>query len=223
MKDYCVLVPCYNEEKSIGKVIDKLNKTKYPYLIINDGSTDKTYDITMKKAKWILNYPNNRGKGFAIKIGAEEIIHKGYDWIVIMDGDGQSNIKDINKLLKLRKIHPNASIIIGNRLNNPLNMPTIRLLANKVMSWVISLLSGQKVPDTQCWLKIIHKDVFNLDLRCDRFDFESELLVKAGRKGYQIVSGNIDCIYPKNIKSHQNYLKDWWRFIKLIIKLMGHI
>lgn len=218
--NFAILIPVYNEEKTIKKVVYEVVKYHYPFLVVNDGSTDGTLDIIKRITDEYITYNINRGKGYAIKQGAKYLIEKGYDWIIVVDSDGQSNISNIADVLKLRHTHPKARILMGNRLNNPTNMPTIRFLANIIMSFIISLLSGQKIPDTQCWLKIIHKDVFNLDLKCDRYDFESELLVKAGRKGYQIAYEDIDCIYSKNIKSHQNYIKDWWRFVKLIIKLL---
>jgi len=220
MKDYALIIPCFNEEKTIAKTINEVRNCGYEFLVIDDGSTDKTLDIIKDTTEFYLTYSQNRGKGYAIKKGAKRLIKEGFNWIIVVDSDGQSNISNIADVLKLRHIHPKTKILIGNRLNNHSNMPTIRFLANKTMSWVISLLSGQNIPDSQCWLKIVHKDVFKLDLKCDRYDFETELLVKAGRKGYQIISENIDCIYSKNIKSHQNYIKDWWRFIKLIVKLL---
>ena len=220
--NYAVLIPVYNEERTIKKVIDEVRYYRYPFVVVNDGSTDKTLDIIKELTDDYVTYNVNRGKGYAIKHGAKDLIDEGYNWIIVVDSDSQSNISNIINVLKLRYIHPKARILVGNRLNSPSNMPLIRLLANKIMSFIISLLIGQNVPDTQCWLKIIHKDVFDLDLECNRFDFESEMLVKAGRKGYKIVSGDVDCIYSKNIKSHQNYIKDWWRFIRLILKLMSN-
>jgi len=218
--NFAVIIPVYNEEKTIDNIINEVRKHYYPYVVVNDGSTDNTLNIIKGITDYYITYNVNRGKGYAIKQGAKYLIDRGYDWLIICDSDGQSNISNILNILKLRHLHPEAKILMGNRLNNPLNMPTIRFLANKIMSWTISLLAGQRIPDTQCWLKIIHKDVFDLDLKCNRFDFESELLVKAGRKGYQIVYGDVDCIYSKDIKSKQNYLKDWYRFIKLIFKLL---
>ncbi|GAH67024.1 unnamed protein product, partial [marine sediment metagenome] len=114
-----------------------------------------------------------------------------------------------------------ARIISGDRLNNPLNMPTIRFIANKLMSWIVSLLAGQSISDSQCGLKIISREVFlNLDFECQGFDFDSEILLKAGRKGYKIVSGEIECIYFKGRKSKIHPVKDLFRFVRLIIKLI---
>jgi len=214
--NFAVLIPVYNEEKTIKKAIYKVVKYHYPFLVVNDGSIDKTLNIIKEITDEYLTYNVNRGKGYAIKQGAKYLIDKGYDWIIIVDADGQTPINQINNLLKLRHLYPEAKILMGNRLNNPLNMPKIRLLANKFMSFIISLLIGQKIPDTQCGLKIIHKDIFVLKLKSNNFDFESEMLVKAGRKGYKIVYRDIDCIYFKDRKSKMHPIKDAFRFIKLI-------
>lgn len=221
MKDCCVLVPCYNEEKTIKKIIQKLKYYHYNFLIINDGSTDNSLNIIKKETSNYLTYSTNQGKGFAIKKAIKYLKFKNYNWFAICDSDGQSNISNIAKVFKLRQVYPKAKILMGNRLNDPLNMSFIRLLANKIMSWVISILIGQRIPDSQCWLKIVRKDVFNnVEIKSNRFDYESELLIKAGRKGYEIVSGNIDCIYFKGRKSKMHPIKDALRFIKLIIRLL---
>ena len=217
--NYAVLIPVYNEEKTIRKVILEMMAYHYPYIVVNDGSIDNTLDVIKNITDDYLTYKFNMGKGYAIKQGIKYLINKGYDWIIIVDSDGQSNIGDIIKVLKLRHLYPKAKILIGNRLNNPSNMPKNRLYINKFMSWVISLLIGQKVPDTQCGLKIIHKDVFNnINTKCNRFDYESELLIKAGKKGYKIVYDDVECIYFKGRKSKMHPIKDALRFIKLIIK-----
>ena len=221
MKDFAVIVAVFNEEKTIKKVIDELKCYNYPYIVVNDGSTDNTSKILVENHIKHINIFPNQGKGHAILEGADYLIRKGFDWVIIVDSDGQTPIKDIDKLLKLRKSHPKARIIIGNRLNNHLNMPIFRLCANKSMSWVVSLLAGQKIPDSQCGLKIINREVFlNLDFKCDGFDFESEILIKVGRKGYKIISGDIDCIYFKDRKSKMHPIKDAFRFVRLIIKIL---
>jgi len=215
-----IIIPTYNEEKTISKIIDTMKKTNYNFLVINDGSTDRTWNILFylnKNNKW-SGYPNH-GKGFAIKRGIEIAINRGYDYILIYDADNQFDINDISQFELALKIHPDAKIIIGNRLHNPIGMPFIRLLTNKLMSFIIGWLINQKIEDSQCGFKLIHKSVFDLNLVSDRFDFESELLLKAGKAKMKIINTSINCIYFKDRISKINPIKDTIKFIKLLWRI----
>ncbi len=217
---FCILVPAYNEENTIVDVIESLNESGYHYLIINDGSTDFTTMLARSYSKWTIGYPKNKGKGFAIKLGAEEIINKGYDYILVMDADGQTSLDDIPQFLTALKMRPGVKIIIGNRLYKPKNMPFIRLLTNKFMSWLISILIGIKIPDTQCGFRLLHRSVFNLLSKEDKFGYETEQLLQAGIKGLEIVSVPVKTIYFKNRKSKINPIKDTIKWIKVIWRFL---
>ena len=138
MKDFAIIIPVYNEESTIMKVINEVRNCGYDYIVVNDESTDNTSKILVENHIKHINIFPNMGKGYAIREGADYLFWKGFNWVIICDSDGQTPIKDIDKLLKLRKIHLKARIIVGNRLNNPSNMPIIRLYANKLMSWMVS-------------------------------------------------------------------------------------
>lgn len=119
-----IIIPLYNEEQTIYPVSAKLIETGYPITFVDDGSTDRSYSILydiVTKLKVpnisVIYYSLNRGKGFAIKTGAEEIINKGYDYILVMDADGQNSISDIPQFLTALEMRPGAKIIIRNRLH----------------------------------------------------------------------------------------------------------
>lgn len=214
--NFKILIPFYNEENTLYEVAKTIKQTGYPFLFINDGSTDTSKKI-IRNYETYEYYPN-QGKGFAIKYGAQVIINQGYDWILVMDSDGQNNVSDISQFISTLSRYPDAKIIIGNRLQDPKNMPIIRYLTNKFMSWIISLLSNQQVPDSQCGMRLVHKNVFlDINLESDRFELESEMLIKAGRVGFPIVSVPIKCIYKKERESKINPLPDIIRFIKMLI------
>lgn len=221
-----ILCPFYNEQSHIANMYSSLAKSKLPYLFVDDGSTDRT--VSILKNIWdkiggfdIYSYDPNKGKGNAIKIGADYLIRrKNTEYILTFDSDGQNRVEDIPNFLTALKSHPDAKIIIGNRLHSPKDMPFIRLITNRFMSWLISLIAHQKIADTQCGMRLVHKDVFDLETRENRFAYESEQLIKAGRAGYKIVSVPIKCIYDKNRISKMNYLSDTIRFFKMIIKLI---
>lgn len=212
-----ILVPAYNEEDTICEMGSDLRKNGYSYLIVNDGSTDKTSKLLDINNFNHIDYYPNRGKGNAIKFGAGVLIGQGYNYILIMDADGQHDMRDITAIIAYLETYPTAKIIIGNRLWNPKGMSLVRKLTNKFMSWVVSRLAGVKIPDTQCGFRLIHKDIINkLITESDNFDYESEQLIKAGQEGYEIISIPITCIYIKERESKMNPLRDTIRFFKMI-------
>lgn len=136
-----------------------------------------------------------------------------------MDSDGQNSLKDLSTFFTALKIHPNARIIMGNRLHAHKSMPLLRLITNWVMSVLISFIVGQRIYDTQCGYRLVHKDVFKLRIKSNRFEMESEMLLKAGKKEYKIISVPIKCIYHKGRKSKIRPIKDAIRFLKMLRRL----
>ncbi len=215
-----ILIPAYNEGNSLKELIYKLQEAQLSFLIVNDGSTDETLLVLNQNTENFISYAQNRGKGYAIKRGANYLINTlKRDYILIMDADGQCAIEDIPLFIKALESYPNARIIIGNRLYNPLNMPFIRYWTNIVMSKVISFLAGTKIVDSQCGFRLIHRSVFKLPILSNRFEYESEMLIKAGRAKMEIVNVPIKCIYQKGRESKINPIKDMIRFFKMIWRL----
>lgn len=229
--NFVIIVPFFNEEQTIYPVCAKLLESGYPVIFVNDGSTDRGYDILFDvviKTKVpnisILSYPTNRGKGYAIKQGAKEAIKKGYEYMLFFDSDGQNAIEDVANFLSVLKyfkyFEQDPKIIIGNRLIHPKGMSRTRFLTNKFMSWLISKLAGKHIIDSQCGMRLVHKDIFAHTLENDGFGLESEMLIKAGRLGYDIKNVPIQCIYDKKRVSKISPIKDTLRFIKMIYRLL---
>lgn len=218
--NFIILVPVYNEFKTVGIFLDKLNASGYPYLVVDDGSFEDTTDILVDKCENYIKLGVNKGKGGAIKEGAKYCIESlKYDEILIMDGDGQHLLSDVPTFIKRAENDPIKGIIIGNRLHNPSKMPKIRYITNKFMSWIISKLSGQKIVDSQCGMRLINKDIFDLQLNSNGFDFDSEMLVKTSKYGYKIINVPIKCVYTSEDNSKLNIFKDTIKFIKLLWRL----
>jgi glycosyltransferase involved in cell wall biosynthesis len=219
MDKFAVLIPVYNEERNVAKLAQSLDKLEIPYLFVDDGSTDKTLTTLWLKDIPTIAYFPNRGKGFAIKLGAKYLIEMGYEWVLIMDSDGQCAVEDIEKFDHALLFGDESTrIFIGNRMDNNASMPLLRRWVNKYMSRVISKLSGCQIPDTQCGFRLIHKSVFeNIKLKGEKFDMESEILVKVGQAGMKITSIPIQCIYYKKRRSKIRPLRDGIKFIKFVI------
>jgi len=218
MNKFLIVLPAYNEEKTIHKVIKQIKEAGYDFIAVNDGSTDNTVDSIFKECNYCIGYATNMGKGYAVKMGAEYAFGKGYDWILILDSDGQMSIDDIKQFETTINMncYEEARIVIGNRLHNAKNMPIIRKLVNYTMSYIISKLANQSVKDSQCGMRAIHKDVFDLDLESNRFELETEMLLKAGKANMKIINVPIKCIYYKERQSKINPVKDLIRFLKCL-------
>jgi hypothetical protein len=111
-----------------------------------------------------------------------------------------------------------ADIIVGNRLGDTTTMPVERVFSNRTTSYIVSLLAGQKIPDSQSGYRLIKTAaVKDLVLTSDRFEMESELLIKAGRKEYKIDSIPISALY-EGAHSSISVFRDTYRFIRLVIR-----
>lgn len=213
----CIILPSYNEAENIGRLIEEIRKYNHTILIIDDGSSDATSVIAKNQGAIVIKNNLNQGKGFSLNIGFQHALKNGYDAVITLDADGQHLPEEIPQFILKAQIS-NAGIIIGNRMSQRGNMPFIRILTNAFMSWLLSNVNKQYIPDTQCGFRLIRKEVLaQLHLLTRKFETESEILIKASKLGFKIESIPIKSVYL-NSKSHINPFIDTARFIKLIVK-----
>lgn len=208
----CVVIPTYNEAAAIGEIIQEIRCQERDVIVIDDGSTDNTAQISRYCGAAVLKNSKNQGKGFSLIRGLKYAADNNFDAAIIMDGDGQHYPTNISNFIQ-KALSSQAGIIIGNRMHNPCTMPVMRILTNKFMSWLISRLIKQSIPDTQCGFRLIKKELLEkLKFTTRRFETESEILIQASQLGYKIESIPIESIYKRE-KSQINPLLDTIRFI----------
>jgi glycosyltransferase involved in cell wall biosynthesis len=213
----CVIIPAYNIEKTLPRVIKGAQKYVDKVIVVDDGSNDTTFVKAKKAGVEILKHEKNKGKGEALHTGLEYALKKGFDPIILMDGDGQHDPNEIPRFLKAAQ-NPQVDIVVGSRMENVRNMPRERLVVNRIGSFLTSLLARQRIPDTQSGYRLVKSRVLKkIILTSQRYDVESEMLIKAGKKGFKIKSIPIKTIYRQEI-SHFHKFWDTLRFIKLIWK-----
>ncbi|MDD4353115.1 MAG: glycosyltransferase family 2 protein [Candidatus Nanoarchaeia archaeon] len=209
-KNLWVLIPAYNEEKSIKEVINRTKKFVSNILIINDGSTDNTHLILNKiKNIEVINILNNSGKANALKLGMEYLKKKDAKRIITIDGDLQHLPEEIPFLLEI-----NADLVIGARkkLNTP--MPIIRKIGNYLASKIILMQLGIKIKDPQSGFRIYNQNALNeLNFEGNNFNIEKKTLEQACKKKLSIKEVPISCIYNIKRKSYFK-LKDAIEFLK---------
>lgn len=213
----CVLIPAYNEAKAIAGIIERLKTRHLEPVIIDDGSTDNTREIAERSCVCVLRNERNMGKGASLIKGIDYALSSGFDAVITMDADGQHNPDDVAGFLDYAE-RSDDTVFIGNRMLNAKDMPRLRFFTNKFMSWFISAIAGQHIPDTQCGFRLIKKMALEkIKLETDKFEVESELLIKAARLGIRIKSVPITTIYTGE-KSKINPFTDTLRFIRFAVK-----
>ncbi len=214
----CVLIPTYNAAKTIQSLVTGIRKYIPDVLVIDDGSWDRTAQLAgLAQARVIYN-PINHGKGAVLRQGFEQILKEEYDSVLTMDGDGQHSPDEIPSFLE-KALEEKADLIIGNRLQEKAEMPTIRWMTNHTMSFFISKLIGQKIQDTQCGYRLIHRTVLQkTQLKSMRYEGESELVMQAVRSGFKVVSVPIRSIYNGETSQIRPF-RDTLRFIRLLANL----
>jgi glycosyltransferase involved in cell wall biosynthesis len=193
-----IIVPVYNEEKTVKKILNKVKKVRLPNLIekeiivVDDGSQDETPSILNNiSGIKVINHKTNKGKGAAVRTGIETA--KG-DIILIQDADLEYNPDDYPRLLE-PILKDKAEVVYGSRLKNyPLRIvgkrktPLItHYLGNKLLTLITNLLYGNGLTDMETCYKVFTKEVLKpIKLNANRFDFEPEITAKILKAGYKI-------------------------------------
>ncbi len=212
----CILIPAFNEEPNIGEVVKKAKIFGYEVIVIDDGSSDNTGEVSKAQGALIIKHERNLGKGRSLQDGFKYALMHGFEVVITMDGDGQHRPESIPNFIEKAK-SSDAGLIIGNRMKNTKEMPLIRVLTNRFMSWLISKKVHQKVPDTQCGYRLIRRKIIEeVSLNSSNFEIESEVIIKAARLGVKIESIPIMSVYATE-NSQINPIVDTIRFIKMML------
>ena len=214
-----VVIPAHNEAQAIGPLVEAVRAFGYDCIVIDDGSVDRTNEVAVQAHAITLKTPVRSGKGKALKLGFDYVLNNGYEALIAMDGDGQHSPSDIPAFIDCYQ-KTKADVINGNRMHNPQGMPLVRLATNHFMSWLISLFCRQNIPDTQCGFRLIKTKVLQvIKLESSDFEIETEVLIKASKKGFKIASVGIQTIYSNEVSKIQP-MRDTFRFIAYLWREM---
>ena len=207
-----IIIPAHNEAQAIGSLVQAVCALGYDCIVIDDGSADKTDAVAGEAGAVVLKTSVKSGKGSALKVGFDYVLQNGYEALIAMDGDGQHSPSDLAAFVACYR-DTNADIVSGNRMQNHQGMPLVRLATNRFMSWLISLFCHQDIPDTQCGFRLIKTDVLRaIKLESSDFEIETEVLIKASKKGFKMASVGVQTIYRDEVSKIQP-MRDTGRFI----------
>jgi len=214
-----VLIPAFNEGEYIADVVKGTLQFVSRVLVIDDGSADRTVSIAEEAGAEVICHQDNRGKGAALQTGFEALLEDGSEAIVVLDGDGQHDPAELPAFIKCAE-ESGAGIVIGNRLADAAGMPRVRYWTNRTMSIILSWLSRQKIPDSQCGYRLIRREVLeSINFTTENYDLESEMLILASRLGFKIASVPIKTIYTGQVSEIKPGM-DTLRFFRLILKYL---
>lgn len=215
-RDVCAVIPCFNEQRHLGALIPAVRRHLSLCVVVDDGSTDDTARTAEEAGAAVVRFEKNSGKGVALKAGFAWAAEHGCAAGVTLDGDGQHDPADLPRFLAPFD-RGEGEVVLGNRMWNAEAMPWTRRAANRHSSRRLSRLVGRSLPDTQSGFRLIRTELWSaLELECERFDLETEFLIKACRRGARLVSVPIRAVYRPDAPSRIRPLRDAWRFLRAL-------
>ena len=232
LSDTVVIIPVYNNEKTILHVIENVKEYCPDIIVVNDGSVDSTTEIIGKVPEILLvSYPKNKGKGYALKHGLLKAKELNYKNAITIDADGQHYAHDIPLFMAAAEEHPGA-ILVGARNLSVENMPGKNSFANRFSNFWFRLQTGVNLTDTQSGYRLYPLDKIGRlsGGYTTKYEFELEILVFAAWRGVAIKNIEIDVYYPQAGErvSHFRPLRDFFRIsvlntILTLIALLWYI
>ncbi len=192
-----VVIPAYNEERNISRIIKKTKRYVSEVIVVDDGSTDRTKQFGENAGAVVLRHIVNLGKGAALKTGCDFAVKKGAKFIIALDADAQHNPQDIPRFIeKLKKY----DIVFSYRKPGR-KMPFVLRFGNWFISGIVGFLYGVSLRDTQSGFRAFSKEAYD-KVRWNSSDYsmESEMIANAGKQKLKYVQIPIETIYSDKYK-----------------------
>lgn len=222
-KKFAVIIPVYNHKQKVAEVIEKCLRLGLPVFVVDDGSTDGTYEkMKLLKSITLLRHPVNRGKGAAILTGFHAAA-KAAAWAITMDADGQHNPQDALKMMQAIPAN-RRPIVVGRRMAmGAENVPWTSRFGRQFSNFWVALSGGPRLHDSQSGFRIYPlPEAAALKVAARRFQFEVEILVKAHWQKIPVVEVPVGVNYaPAGERiSHFRPLVDFWRNTRTFARLI---
>ncbi len=189
-----MVLPAYNEAQYLASVLKELNATKYPYVVVDDGSSDETSTIAKRYTKHSIRHRINLGKGAALRTGCEYAFTRlNAQAVIFMDSDAQHKSEELD--LFRHQLTEGHLVVLGVRAFDS-SMPLIRIMGNRLSSVLVLILFGRYIPDIPSGYKAMTKSAYHkLRLQSSGYNIELEIAVKIARKRLQFTTLPITTIY----------------------------
>jgi glycosyltransferase involved in cell wall biosynthesis len=218
-RDIFVCIPAYQASETLAGFLPALLKAvpAGQVLVVDDGSTDGTGDLCSRIGVRTVRHAENRGKGAALSTGFPVLLEQGAGAVITMDADGQHAVADLGLFAEEFRLHPETGVCIGRRQFARCGMPLSRVISNTLTSGILTLLCGTPVPDSQCGYRLYSARLLReVTITCTRFTMESEVIIKAARRGFPVRSVPVQTLYLGG-RSHISHLTDSLRWIRAVL------
>lgn len=224
--DTLIIIPAYNEEEGIVKVIASIRSLypSYPVLVVNDGSEDSTASLAKRAGAKVISHPFNMGYGVSLQTGYKYAISKGYSYVCQIDADGQHHPAGIGKLLLSVK-NGTADIALGSRFLDSSNYKPslLRLVGIRLFRFILRLLSGRKITDPTTGFQAMNRKVLDV-LITDIFPYDypdADVIMLLSMLGFNMSEIPVTMYPSLNGKSmHKNPLGVFYYVFKMILSML---
>lgn len=209
---YCVIIPTYNNAKTLSKVIRGVQDHTSDIIVVNDGSTDNTVEILSEfDSIEIITHQKNQGKGAALIHGFEKAYEKGFNYAITIDSDGQHDPDDIHDVAKIASENL-GSVVMGSRNMNQQDVPGKSSFGNKFSSFWFWAETGIRLTDTQTGFRAYPLEPLSkMHFYTRRFEFEIESIVRLAWRNVKFVEQPVGVTYQDDRVSHFRPFKDFAR------------
>ncbi|MGH7857808.1 MAG: glycosyltransferase family 2 protein [Candidatus Binatia bacterium] len=215
------LIPALDCAATIAPVVRGVQRHVTDVVVVDDGSRDRTGRIARRAGAKVLRHAENRGKGAALLTGLQHLAGRGFSHVLTLDGDGQHLPEEIPALLAESRSHP-AAIVIGARKIES-EVAWINRFGNEFADLWIRIVAGRSVADTQSGFRVYPvAEALALGATGERFEFETEVIIRAIRAGLDVRSVFVRVHYPppEERVSHYDRVWDTVRIIRMVVELM---
>jgi glycosyltransferase involved in cell wall biosynthesis len=185
-----IVIPAYNEERNIAKVLRALRECGYPddVVVVNDGSADATLRVVREEGGRAISHPVNLGYVRALFTGMRFALARDYDYLIFLDGDGQHDPKQVKDLKAAALREGGPDIVIGSRFvkDTGYDAPLGRKLGMLLFSWLTAIIGGRRIYDTTCGFKLIKRPALRTLAKQLFGDFHSEMIIFSLIAGYRV-------------------------------------
>jgi len=199
LSDIFIVIPAFNEQKRLPRILKDLGKTRFRIIVVDDGSTDGTGESL---GRWgdilTISHKINLGKGSAMKTGCRKAFAMGAKAVIFMDADGQHRAQDLNNFTSA--LSHGYQVVFGSR-NFGMGVPFVRYMGNKFASLLVSFLFGIYVSDLTCGYRGVTKEAFErINWESSGYSVETEMVIKAAKYKLKYCEVPVEVLYFDRVK-----------------------